>query len=166
MDRGEQRELILSFVRKYRWAAAVVLVGLILMALPQPRQETQAPPAPEPAEAAGLQQQLEALLATLAGAGKVKVLLTEGTGEEVHYQLDQQEQRRQDSTDRRSDTVLVTGQDRGETGLVRRTDPPVYRGAVVLCQGADSPQVRLAVVDAVATATGLTSDKISVLKMK
>jgi stage III sporulation protein AG len=36
----------------------------------------------------------------------------------------------------------------------------------VICQGAADPAVRLAVVEAVADATGLGADRISVLKMK
>ena len=39
-------------------------------------------------------------------------------------------------------------------------------GAVVVCQGADQPYVRLDVTNAVAAYTGLGSDKISVIKMK
>ena len=39
-------------------------------------------------------------------------------------------------------------------------------GAVVVCQGADLPSVRLDVTNAVAAYTGLGSDKISVIKMK
>jgi len=42
----------------------------------------------------------------------------------------------------------------------------LYRGAVVVCQGGDNASVRLAVVEAVSNATGLTSDRITVLKMK
>lgn len=38
-------------------------------------------------------------------------------------------------------------------------------GAAVVCDGADSPQVRLAVVEAVSAYTGLGSDKITVLTM-
>ena len=39
-----------------------------------------------------------------------------------------------------------------------------YRGAVVVCDGADAPQVQLAVTQAVAQFTGLSTDRISVLK--
>ena len=39
-------------------------------------------------------------------------------------------------------------------------------GAVVVCQGADQPYVRLDVTNAVAAYTGLGSDQISVIKMK
>ena len=110
----------------------------------------------------GLAQQLEILLTNLQGAGTVRVLLTERTGEQIHYQTDQDGSRE----DRHLKTVVITGSDRAQTGLILRTDPPVWQGAVVLCQGADSAAVRLAVVEAVTAATGLTSDRISVLKMK
>lgn len=39
-------------------------------------------------------------------------------------------------------------------------------GAVVVCEGSDSPGVRLDVTNAVMAYTGLGSDKISILKMK
>jgi hypothetical protein len=63
-------------------------------------------------------------------------------------------------------TILTTDSDRNQTGLIHQKNPPVYRGAVVLTQGADDPAVKLAIVDAVGKATGLGADKIAVLKMK
>ena len=66
----------------------------------------------------------------------------------------------------RSDTVLLNGPDRSQTGLVRQVNPPTYLGAVIVCQGADSASVRLAIVEAVGSVTGLSTDKITVLKMK
>ena len=66
----------------------------------------------------------------------------------------------------KTDTVTVTDAQRNESGLIRQVNPPVYKGAVIVCQGADNAAVRLAIVDAVGKATGLGADKISVLKMK
>ena len=45
-----------------------------------------------------------------------------------------------------------------------RTVSPQYLGAVVVCDRADAPQVQLAVTQAVAQFTGLSTDRISVLK--
>lgn len=166
MDREEARTLIKSLFRKYRWAALILAVGLMLMLLPEepPGQElvAETPAQQEPQ----LQQDLEELLSRLEGAGKVRVLLTTISGAETHYQTDEDLHKTTDSGEKRQETVIITDQNRAEAGLVRRIDPPVYLGAVVLCQGADRASVRLAVVEAVAAATGLTSDKISVLKMK
>ena len=161
MDHEEGKQALRAFFKKYRWAAAVVLSGIFLMSLPQGRTEVSEQPQTELTQP-GLGQQLETLLTNLQGAGTVRVLLTERTGEQIHYQTDQDGPQE----DRHLKTVVITESDRAQTGLILRTDPPVWQGAVVLCQGADSAAVRLAVVDAVTAATGLTSDRISVLKMK
>ena len=63
-------------------------------------------------------------------------------------------------------TVTVTDSQRNERGLINKTSAPIYRGAVVVCDGADNPQVNLDIVSAVSNITGLRSDQISVLKMK
>lgn len=117
---------------------------------------------PEPAAivetAPGLEERLESLLRQIEGAGQVRVLLTEESGRETVFQTDTQASG--------EDTVLVESSDRNESGLVRQTLEPVYRGAVILCQGADHPSVKLAIVEAVGCVTGLGADAISVLKMK
>ena len=106
--------------------------------------------------------ELEELLSQVQGAGQVRVLLTEDTGRETVYQTDVQS----DSDSHRSeDTVLVEDSSRNETGLFRRTLEPRYRGAVILCQGADVPGVKLAIVEAVRCVTGLGADEISVQKL-
>ena len=139
---------------KYRYVLLVVLAGLVLMLLPD-HTETPEPIADVVMEES-LQAQLEEILSRVEGAGEVAVLLTESRGGEIFYQTEGDDQR----------TVLVTGTDRSESGLVRTTQSPVYQGAVVVCQGADSPAVRLAVVEAVSNATGLGTDRITVLKME
>lgn len=157
-----------AVLKKYRWAAAVLLVGLVLMSLPEMKQPRQEPTATQQEHCSGedLQTALETLLTQMDGAGKVKVLLSQASGGRTYYQTDENLSRRTDSSEHRTETVILSGSDRSQTPVVQRVDPPTYLGAVILCQGADSPKVRLAVVDAVATATGLTTDKISVWKMK
>ena len=153
-----------ELVRKYRYVLLVVLAGLFLMALPDGKN---AKAAPEPAAAEmeprqDLQTELEEILSQIQGAGRVRVLLTQREGERTVYQTDE------DSTSSgiRSDTVLLNGSDRSQTGLVQQVNPPTYLGAVIVCQGADSASVRLAIVSAVGSVTGLSTDKITVLKMK
>lgn len=167
MDWVESKGGLVSLLHKYKWAAAVFVAGLVLMALPGSGGQKADPVQQQ--EASGpemtLQQELEQLLSRLEGAGKVQVLLSIGTGSQTHYQTDGDRSETENTREERRQTVILTGPDRGQSGLVTRQDPPVYLGAVVLCQGADSPRVKLAVVDAVATATGLTSDRISVWKM-
>ena len=154
------------FLRKYRYVLLILLVGIVLMCLPggeEPEQERvspeqtdgmSAPPDPE--------ERLRQILSQIEGAGKVEVLLTPLAGEETVYQTDEDLTANGD----RMETVIITDAQRAQQGLVKQVNPPVYLGAVVVCQGADRATVRLAIVEAVANATGLGADKISVLKMK
>ena len=161
-------ESIRSSIGKYKWILLVLAVGMLLMLFPGDKKEAVTVPAETAAEpeALCLQQELEQLLSQLEGAGAVRVLLTEATGRQTIYQTDHNGRKTTDSEEIRKDTVILTGADRAGTGLVSRIDPPEYLGAVVLCQGADKATVRLAIVEAVATATGLGTDRISVCKMK
>lgn len=147
-------ERVKAILGKYRYVLLVALAGLALMLLPGGSEEAE--PIPAPAVEESLESRLEEILSRIDGAGEVRVLLTEEQGGEVLYQTEGEDGK----------TVLVTGADRSENGLVRTTQPPSYRGAVVVCKGADSAAVRLAVVEAVANATGLGTDRITVLKMK
>ena len=88
--------------------------------------------------------------------------LTIAQGEQTLYVYDEDNSDTQD----RKEAVVITDASRAQSGLVSQVLPPVYLGAVIVCQGGDLPAVRLAVVEAVGAATGLTADKISVLKMK
>ena len=103
--------------------------------------------------------ELTVILSNIKGAGKVQVMLTVKIGERYIYQTDQ-------SSENRQDTVIVTDSDRAQDGLIQQIESPIYRGAIILCQGADSAGVRLAITEAVAKVTGLDASEISVLKMK
>ena len=160
MDANEPRQRINALFGKYKYPILVVLVGLGLLLLPT--GETETPPVPvEIVREASLEQRLEELLAQIEGAGAVRVLLTEDVGRETVWQTDVQS----DADSAREDTVILEDSDRNEIGLVRRTTEPSYRGAVILCQGADAPSVKLAIVEAVRCVTGLGADQISVQKM-
>jgi len=161
MDGIAPKQRINAIFTKYKYPILVILVGFGLMLLPD-REASPAPVPPETVSEVSLERRLEELLSQVQGAGQVRVLLTEETGRETIYQTDIQS----DSDSRRSeDTVLVEDSSRNETGLVRRTLEPRYRGAVILCQGADMPGVKLAIVEAVRCVTGLGADEISVQKL-
>ena len=160
MDGNEPRQRINALFGKYKYPILVVLGGLGVRLLPSGEAET--PPVPvETVREASLEQRLEELLAQIEGAGAVRVLLTEDVGRETVWQTDVQK----DADSVREDTVILEDSGRNETGLVRRTTEPSYRGAVILCQGADAPSVKLAIVEAVRCVTGLGADQISVQKM-
>ena len=88
------------------------------------------------------------------------------TGEETVYQTDTESSSSGDSNDKSNKTVIITDSQRNEQGLIRQVNPVVYQGAIVVCQGADDPTVRLAITQAVSKITGLGTDAICVLKMQ
>jgi len=140
----------------------LVFTGLFFMLLPDTREpEPVAVPVVETGKP-DLEERLEEILSRISGVGKAEVLLTEALGADTVFQTDEDV----DTGSSRQDTVIVSGSSREEKGLVRQVNPPVYLGAVVVCQGADSAGIRLAVVDAVRSVTGLSTDRISVMKMK
>lgn len=160
MDMESGKEQIIRSVKKYQYVLWVVLLGIFLMLLPQ-KQESLEREVPAETEAAlTLEEELSAMLSKISGVGKAEVLLTELSGSSTIYQTDTTQNQEN------SDTVIVMDRNREEQGLVKQVLPPVYMGALVVCQGADSASVRLSVVDAVKSVTGLSSDCITVLKMK
>lgn len=165
MEATAPKQRINTLLGKYKYPILVALVGLGLMLLPSEQEPTE-PAEPPRAVECGLEEKLEALLGRIEGAGQVSVLLTEKEGSQTLYQTDSQTDADDSGSRRTDDTVLIEDENRTESGLVRQTLGPVYRGAVILCQGADDPTVKLAVVEAVRCVTGLGADQISVQKMK
>lgn len=160
------KEEIKTIVKKYRYVLLIFLAGILLMCWPSGQKQPDTVQPAQPPEEVSMQASLEEILGQIAGAGRVSVLLTEKSGEETVYQTNEDRSSGGDREDIRRETVLVSDGTRDKTGLVRQRKAPTYLGAVVVCQGADSAAVRLAVAQAVKSATGLSIDCISVLKMK
>ena len=164
MDWLKVNSKVFSKIKEYRYIALVLLVGVILMLIPsQKEQNHEIVAQPQVAEEKILlQDALGSILSSMDGAGKVKILLTLSQGEQIIYQTD----RKQSQSQTEEKTVVISGAGKEQQGLISQTIPPTYQGAVVLCQGADKAAIRLAIVNAVSNATGLSTDKITVLKMK
>lgn len=149
---------LIPMLKKYRYALIVLAAGLILLMLPTGSKEKPIAETVVLQEQKSIAQELEDILSQIQGAGRVAVMLTPASGQETVYQTDR--------SGENYDTVTVTDDSRNENGLICQINPPVYMGAIIVCQGGDNPSVRLAVVEAVAKVTGLGADRISVLKMK
>lgn len=157
------------FIRKNKYVIIVLIIGIALMLLPTSKKEDSIKTADSVAKITqqeDIEKELIDLLAKVKGVGRVDVLLTTGQGEETVYQVDSDRSTSEADDNMRVSTVVVTDSQREQTGLIRQVNPPKYLGAIVVCQGADDPVVRLAVKEAVSKATGLGADCISVLSMK
>ena len=149
---SQLRERAAQLLRKYRIPLLVFLLGVALALVPgktkkTDAQQTTAASADTAFDLSATQKQLEALLSAIDGAGRVRLMLTLSSGEQIIYQTD-------------SRTVTASGSTTQETVY------PTYQGALVVCDGAERASVRLAVTQAVSSLTGLGSNKIAVVKMK
>ena len=161
MDQESGKQQFITVIKKYQYIILVVLLGIFLMFLPSNTKSPQMiTDLPAGITTCDLETELSDILSHILGVGRVEVLLTESSGSNTIYQMD--------TTQNQSnlDTVVITNQSREETGLVKQVLPPTYKGALIVCQGADNAKVRLSVVEAVKSVTGLSSDCITVLKMK
>ena len=154
---------------RYKYAALVVLIGAGLLLWPSGKGGTEAALRQQSSteETQDIQVQMEDILGTISGVGQVKVMLTVDSDGERQLAQDTEltysgSVESPEDYSRRSETVLTDGE--GDGTVVTRTLYPTYRGALVVCQGGDRADVRLAVTEAVASLTGLSTDRITVAK--
>lgn len=156
---------------RYKYAGLVMMIGVGLLLLPtgtEPKEEQMKSQTEGLAAEQDLEREMEEILGVMSGVGQVKVLLTLETDGEMRLAQDTELNYRGDSAapedySRRSEIVLVDDGS-GDAGIVTQTMKPVYRGALVVCQGGGQPEIKLAVTEAVAVLTGLSADRITVAK--
>lgn len=85
----------------------------------------------------GLEEKISALCSSVEGVGKCKVFITFSTGEEKIYRA----------------------------GTLIETKPPSVLGVTVICRGADSEEVRYALVEMLTALFGIGSNRIAILKL-
>ena len=149
---------------RYKYAVFVVLIGAGLLLWPSGKtlepERTQ--------ETRDIQTEMESILGAISGVGQVRVMLTLDTDGERQLAQDTELTYSGDTLapsdySRQSETVLVDAGSRDEV-VVTQLLYPTYRGALVVCQGGDQAQVKLAVTEAVSALTGLSADRITVAK--
>ena len=167
MDITAWKKKAFDGITKHKYALAILALGIVLMLLPglSEKKESSSPSVQPVQQTANLEDKLSDILCRIQGAGKVDVLLTLASGEKTVYQENADLSQGTNNTSR-YDTVVIKDASGNELGLIQQIIPPKYQGAIVICQGADKPAVRLAIVEAVSRVTGLGADQISVLKMK
>lgn len=169
MDRNQKTEGVRGLWDKYKFVALVVLIGAVLLLWPSGKPTTSVSSSDAvPTEARDVQGEMEEILSKISGVGQVQVMLTVDTDGTRQLAQDTElsysgSTAAPEDYSRRSETVVVDGGD-GDQTVVVQTQYPTYRGALVVCQGGDRAEVKLAVTEAVAALTGLTADRITVAK--
>lgn len=108
-----------------------------------------------------IEERLKNLLESIDGAGKVQVMVTIESGDEKVYATESKKS--ENNEEKNYVLVDIEGSD---SGLLLKIAQPEIRGVAIVCQGADSPTVRNAVVGAVTSVLGISSNRVNVSKMK
>lgn len=172
---AEATQRVLAALKRYKFVVLVLLLGIALLLLPSKSKvstdtTTNTPPSQSTDDEAyrlALEERLSAVLTETTGAGRVLVLLTLRTGTQTVFQTDTSITT--DAAERSSEerkTVILSRGSAYDEAAASTVEYPQFQGAVVVCEGADDPAVKLGVVNAVSALTGLSSNRITVLKMK
>ena len=166
-QRGARRWLTL--LGAYKYVLIVVAAGILCLVWPGGGQAEE----PDRTESVSLdleavQAEMEEILSAIEGAGELRLMLTVDAGP-----------RRQLAGDtslsysgaveapedyQRTNQPLVLSGGGAEEVVVTEEVYPTFRGALVVCQGAGDPAVKLTVTEAVSALTGLGSDRICVVQ--
>lgn len=158
--------------KKYRLVVLFTALGLLLLLWPEgsDAQQANAVPAEQDTfDLAQVQREMEDILSEIDGAGRLRLMLTVSSG--TQRELAEDSTLRYSGTrtapteyERTQETLTIAQGSGTQEVVVTRSVYPDYIGALVVCEGADSASVRLAVTQAVATLTGLSSERIAVVK--
>ena len=160
-----------GLLKKYRLAGLEGLLGAVLMLLPTGgKAQTSGDSSELPGETYSLEeteQRMAEVLGTIDGVGRVRIMLTLRAGSSLRLAEDSSLSDSTGGQTKQEKQVLTVNRGSGrQEVVVTQQLYPTYQGAVVVCEGAGSSSVRLAVVNAVSVLTGLSSDRISVVKWK
>ena len=170
MRKTEQFEKLIAAAKKYRLVLLAAAAAAVLLLWPGGgvKEETALTKSDDTAFDLDLtERRMEEIISKMAGCGKTSVMLTlDQTRRDVVAQNTTLEQNGENYS-QNSETVVIGSASRsGEEVVVLKSVYPVYRGALVVCEGAKTAQVRLEVTQAVCALTGLSSDKVTVCALQ
>lgn len=160
-----------AYLKKYKYVTLIIVIGIVLILLPHKEgtaDEGNVPKIEQDFDLTDEEARMAQAISKMTGAGKVTVVLTLQSTMETVYQTDMTERSDVGQSTQRSDketrTVTVSAGSGAEQAAVVRKIYPIYQGALIVCDGADRPDVKLNIVGAVSSLTGLPSNKITVVK--
>ena len=160
-------------IARYKSALIILLVGILLLyagggARDKPEQSEPRMEGTEQAFALdSFEMRLEKKLSQIAGIGRVTLMLSlEESGQSVYASNIRQTDNGQQNGSYESTLSTVSDGSYGEQPVRIKETCPTFRGAVVLCDGAQDSRVRLAVTEAIRAVCGLRTDRISVIQME
>ena len=105
------------------------------------------------------EEQLEAILSNISGAGKVEVMITYygGSEQSIAYEIKSENEEKSSEVDKRA--VMS-----GSNPVIVQELYPEVKGVIVVAQGAGNIEVKRALTEAVAAAMGVGTARVRVYK--
>lgn len=115
------------------------------------------------------EQRLSDIISEIDGAGRVKVMLTLKSSEKYEFaknsQTDEKSSEENSQKNKNDEYVILNGTN-GDECVTIKSEYPSVQGVVVVCDGGDSQAVKSNITQAVSSAVGISTNNITVLKMK
>lgn len=163
------RDTAIKLWKKYKYAALIILAGVLLMLMPKAAKTTDkekvAAQRQESFSLEAVEQKMESVLGQIEGTGKLRIMLTLKSASQLQLAEDSDVSREQNGDyDSRHEPITINHGSGYQDVVITGQTYPVFQGAVIVCEGADNSAVQLAITEAVAALTGLRADKISIVK--
>ncbi len=123
-----------------------------------------------------LETKLENILSKINGVGKADVMITYNESTQIIPVYNKKEKtsntdesdsgggkRKVEEIDSSEEVVYTDSTGKGEI-VTQKTVSPKIEGAIIICEGADNPNIKTNIIQAVEAATGLATHKIQVFK--
>lgn len=164
-------------LKKNKYVLAVMLLGVILLLLPTGGRGSGSTASGNTSTFSEVvfsleeqEKRLSEMLSAVEGAGETEVMLTLKTSTEQILAQDavtaSADRSGETEVENSISTVIISSGSGLESTVTLKYIYPEYLGAIVVSEGAANASVKLALTRAIAAATGLSSDKITVIKMK
>ena len=164
---------ILEKIKRDKRFAAIVcigLVGIILLPLselmPQKSDAKQSEKSENTKDIRDsyeedIEKRLTSIVSSINGAGRTEVMVTLASGDENVYAV---KEKSSDGSKERE--YIVIDSDKNESGLLLKVIEPEIRGVAIVCEGADSAKVRQEIISSVSAVLGISTNRISIAKIK
>ncbi len=164
--------------KQYKYLIVIVVAGLIVLMIPSAGNKEKNDEIIKEEEVFNLvefEKRIEDVLSNGAGVGRVKVVITIKSGMEHVYAEEMKSNTREQQengdiidvdVDSDRKPSILSKSNGGEEPVIIKKIYPEFLGAAVVCDGADNPEVELYIIDVISSLTGISSDRVTVIKMK
>lgn len=108
-----------------------------------------------------IEARLKSIVSAINGAGRTEVMVTLDSGDENVYAV-----KEKSNANTQEREYIVVSNDNDESGLLLKVIEPEIRGVAIVCEGADSANVRQEIISTVSAVLGISTNRISIAKIK